>query len=52
LPQLWSAQVDAPAVAIPATYTYKDRQYVVFTAGGNALMSKKVGDQLVAYSLP
>ncbi|MDB5449761.1 MAG: gcd [Phenylobacterium sp.] len=50
--QLWSARVDAPAVANPATYTYKGRQYVVFTAGGNSIMSRRVGDQLAAFALP
>jgi quinoprotein glucose dehydrogenase len=49
---LWKAQVDAPAVAIPATYVYKGRQYVVFTAGGNAILTPRVGDQLVAFALP
>lgn len=49
---LWSAQVDAPAVAIPATYTYGGRQYVVFTAGGNSILTPRVSDQLVAFALP
>ena len=49
---LWSAQVDAPAVAIPATYTYHGKQYVAFVAGGNSILSPKVGDQLIAYTLP
>jgi quinoprotein glucose dehydrogenase len=48
---LWTGQVDAPAVAIPATYTYKGRQYVVFTAGGNSILSPRVGDQLAAFAL-
>ena len=49
---LWKGQVDAPAVAIPATYTYKGRQYVVFTAGGNSILTPRVGDQLAAFALP
>ena len=49
---LWKAQVDAPAVADPATYTYKGRQYVVFVAGGNAILTPRVGDQVVAFALP
>lgn len=49
---LWRAQVDAPAVAIPATYTYKGRQYVLFTAGGNSILTPRVGDQLIAFALP
>ena len=49
---LWKAQVDAPAVANPATYVYKGRQYVVFVAGGNAILKPQVSDQVVAYALP
>jgi quinoprotein glucose dehydrogenase len=48
---LWKAQVDAPAVAIPATYTYRGKQYVVFTVGGNSIVSPRVGDQLIAFAL-
>ena len=36
---LWKALVDAPAVALPAVYAYKGRQYVVFVAGGNSILS-------------
>jgi quinoprotein glucose dehydrogenase len=50
--ELWSAMVDAPAVATPASYTYKGRQYVVFTAGGNRGLSKRISDQLAAFALP
>jgi quinoprotein glucose dehydrogenase len=49
---LWKAQVDAPSVAIPATYTYKGKQYVVFSAGGNPLLTPKISDQVVAFALP
>ena len=49
---LWTAQVMAPAVANPATYTFKGRQYVVFVAGGNAILKPQQGDQVVAYALP
>ncbi len=50
--ELWRAQVQAPAVSIPAVYTYKGREYVVFTAGGNSILTPRVGDQLVAFALP
>ena len=46
------ALVDAPAVSMPAMYTYKGRQYVVFVAGGNAILTPRVSDQVVAYALP
>jgi quinoprotein glucose dehydrogenase len=49
---LWSAPVDAPAVSIPAVYTYKGREYVAFTVGGNSILEPKVSDQLVAFALP
>ena len=49
---LWRAQADAPAVAMPAVYTYKGKEYVVFAAGGNSILEPKVSDQLVAYALP
>jgi quinoprotein glucose dehydrogenase len=49
---LWKALVDAPAVANPATYMYKGRQYVVFVVGGNAILKPQASDQVVAYALP
>jgi quinoprotein glucose dehydrogenase len=48
---LWKALVEAPAVATPATYVYKGRQYVVFVAGGNAILKPQASDQVVAYAL-
>ena len=50
--ELWSAQVDAPAVSLPAVYTYKGRQYVTFAVGGNTILSPNVSDQVVTYALP
>ena len=49
---LWKAQVDAPAVSIPAVFDYKGREYVLFTAGGNSIIKPQVGDQLIAFALP
>jgi quinoprotein glucose dehydrogenase len=49
---LWRSQVDAPAVSIPAIYTYKGKEYVLFAAGGNSILEPKVSDQLVAYAIP
>jgi len=49
---LWTGLVDAPAVASPAVFTYKGREYVVFAAGGNSILEPKVSDELVAYALP
>lgn len=50
--ELWRAQVQAPAVATPAVYTYRGREYVVFVAGGNPILKPQVGDHVVAYALP
>ena len=49
---LWKALVDAPAVAQPAVYTYKGKQYVAFAAGGNGILTPRLSDQLVAFALP
>ena len=44
--------MQAPAVAEPAVYTYKGKEYVVFAVGGNSILEPKVADQLLAYDLP
>ena len=49
---LWKQIVDAPAVAQPAVYTYKGKEYVVFVAGGNGILTPRLSDQLVAFALP
>ncbi len=49
---LWKQTVDAPAVAMPAVYTYKGKEYVLFAAGGNAILTPRVSDQIVAFALP
>ncbi|MCO5063620.1 MAG: pyrroloquinoline quinone-dependent dehydrogenase [Rhizobiaceae bacterium] len=49
---LWKSLVGAPAVALPAIYEYKGKQYVVFTAGGNSILTPRVSDEIVAFTLP
>ena len=49
---LWKGLVGAPAVALPAVYAYKGKQYVVFAAGGNSILTPKVSDEVVAFALP
>jgi len=49
---LWQAQAEAPAVAMPAVYDYKGKEYVVFVAGGNSILLPRVSDQVVAFTLP
>jgi quinoprotein glucose dehydrogenase len=49
---LWTSLVEAPAVAEPAVYTFKGKEYVVFAVGGNSILKPQVADQLIAYALP
>lgn len=49
---LWKSLVSAPAVALPAVYEYKGKQYVVFAAGGNSILTPKVSDEIIAFALP
>jgi len=49
---LWKQIVDSPAVSQPAIYTYKGKQYVAFAVGGNGILTPRLSDQLVAFSLP
>ncbi|MEX6505510.1 PQQ-binding-like beta-propeller repeat protein [Jiella sp. M17.18] len=49
---LWKSLVDAPAVSMPAVYTYKGREYVTFVVGGNSILLPKVSDQVITYALP
>jgi len=49
---LWKHLVGAPAVALPAIYQFKGKQYVVFAAGGNSILTPRVSDEIVAFALP
>ena len=49
---LWKHIVSAPAVALPATYRYKGKQYVMFATGGNSILTPRVSDEIVAFALP
>jgi len=49
---LWKHLVPAPAVALPAIYEYRGRQYVAFAVGGNSILLPKVSDEVVVFSLP
>ncbi|HEX4050655.1 MAG TPA: pyrroloquinoline quinone-dependent dehydrogenase [Steroidobacteraceae bacterium] len=51
--ELWSATLPASAQALPITYQYHGRQYVVIAAGGDAEISEELrGDALIAFALP
>ncbi|WP_232090408.1 outer membrane protein assembly factor BamB family protein [Billgrantia diversa] len=49
---LWKHLVDAPAVSMPAVYTFQGKQYVTFAVGGNSILLPKVSDQVVSFALP
>ena len=48
----WTADVPAGPQATPMTYVENGRQYVVFAAGGSAMLGTQSGDYLIAYALP
>lgn len=51
--QVWNAPVPAPATATPMTFRHTDgRQYVVVSAGGHGGFGTRLGDALVAFTLP
>jgi quinoprotein glucose dehydrogenase len=49
---LGQAGIDAPSVAMPALYSYAGKEYVVFCAEGNPLLTPRISDQVVAFALP
>ncbi|HEX4050830.1 MAG TPA: pyrroloquinoline quinone-dependent dehydrogenase [Steroidobacteraceae bacterium] len=51
--QLWASNLPASAHALPITYRYRGKQYVVIAAGGDAEISEEGrGDTLIAFALP
>jgi quinoprotein glucose dehydrogenase/quinate dehydrogenase (quinone) len=52
--ELWKGRLPAGGQALPMSYVSPrtGRQYVVIAAGGHAFMHTKIGDAVVAYSLP
>ena len=50
---LWSGELPASGQATPMTYrTANGKQFVVIAAGGHSAMRSKMGDHVVAFSLP
>jgi quinoprotein glucose dehydrogenase len=49
--ELWTGHLPAPGMAVPMTYSWKGRQYVVIAAGGNSLFPGRMGDTVVAFAL-
>ncbi|MDA0338842.1 MAG: PQQ-binding-like beta-propeller repeat protein [Proteobacteria bacterium] len=50
--ELWKGRLPAGGQAMPMTYVWRGRQYVVIAAGGHARTGKTLGDYLVAFALP
>ena len=48
----WQARLPAGGQATPMTYESNGKQYVVIMAGGHGSFGTKIGDSLIAYSLP
>jgi quinoprotein glucose dehydrogenase len=51
--ELWKSRLPAPANATPMTYRFNGKQYLVIAAGGHSkITEEKLGDSLVAFTLP
>jgi quinoprotein glucose dehydrogenase len=50
--ELWRGRLPAGGQATPMLYRIGSRPYVVIAAGGHARMGSRLGDALVAFSLP
>ena len=50
--EVWKAELPASAQAIPMTYEFGGKQYVVISAGGHGKLGTKMGDSVVAFALP
>jgi quinoprotein glucose dehydrogenase len=52
--ELWKGPLPAPGEATPMTYRVRPngKQFVVIAAGGHGKLPIKLGDSLVAFTLP
>jgi len=50
--ELWSGDLPASAQSTPMTYSIGGKQYIVICAGGHGKVGSKMGDSVVAFSLP
>lgn len=50
--ELWKGRLPAGGQATPMSYTHEGRQYIVIAAGGHKVVGTKLGEHLVAFSLP
>jgi len=49
---LWEDALPASGQATPMTYSLQNKQFIVIAAGGHGKLRTKLGDFIVAYSLP
>lgn len=50
--ELWKYELPAGGQATPMTYRVDGRQYIVIAAGGHGKLGTKLGDYVVAFTLP
>jgi quinoprotein glucose dehydrogenase len=50
--EIWRGELPASAQATPMTYRAGNKQYVIIAAGGHGKLGTKMGDSVVAFSLP
>lgn len=50
--EIWKARLPAGPQATPMTYQYNGKQYVVIAAGGHSTAGTKLGDSVIAFTLP
>jgi quinoprotein glucose dehydrogenase len=50
--ELWNYELPAGAQATPMTYTLNGKQYLVIAAGGHGKLASKMGDYVIAFTLP
>jgi quinoprotein glucose dehydrogenase len=49
---IWEGQLPASAQAAPMTYSVNGKQFIVICAGGHGKLGTKMGDHVVAFTLP
>jgi quinoprotein glucose dehydrogenase len=49
---IWEGQLPASAQAAPMSYSVNGKQFVVICAGGHGKLGTKMGDHVVAFTLP
>lgn len=50
--ELWKGKLPAGGQATPMSYQHEGKQYVLIAAGGHSTFGTKLGDSIVAYTLP